>query len=75
MINETEEVNEACIKSVSGELRITYKSDGSRFGFVEDCYVHNSLLEKYDIQEDCYVDAKKVYTGAGKWKVFELERK
>lgn len=75
LINETEEVNEACIKSVSGELRITYKSDGSRFGFVEDCYVHNSLLEKYDIQEDCYVDAKIVYTGAGKWKVFELERK
>jgi len=47
---------------------------GSRFGFVEDCYVHGSLLDQYDIHNDCSVDAGIVYTGDAKWKVYYLKK-
>lgn len=73
LINETEEINEACVKKISGELRILDKPDGNYFGFVKDYYVHNSILEQYDIQEGCNVEAKIIYTGDGKWRVFELK--
>ena len=72
LITKTEEINQACVKSVSGRLTITDRADGSRFGFVDDYYVHNSILDKYGIESDCRVEAKIVYTGDGKWKVFEL---
>ena len=39
-------------------------------------YVTNHFwhhYQKYDIISDCHVNAKAVYTGDGKWKVYEIE--
>lgn len=43
------------------------------FAFVEDCYVHNDLLKKHQISEDCEVVATAIFTG-DKWKVIELSK-
>ncbi len=42
------------------------------FAFVGDYYVHRSLLLKYHITSDCHVTGRAIFTGDGKWKVFEL---
>lgn len=34
----------------------------------------NTILEKYNITSNCYVNAKAVYTGDGNWKVYEIEK-
>lgn len=73
----TDEVNGDIIKSISGYLELKYR-DGYDYGepdfaFVGDYYVHKSILRKYSINTDCHVKGRAIYTGDGKWKVFELE--
>lgn len=50
-----------------------YRNEPSAdFAFVGDYYVHKDILVKYGICNDCNVIGRAIYTGAGKWKVFEL---
>lgn len=71
------EINNDLIRNISGYLQLNYRDwneDGDLdFAFIGDYYVHRSILKKYDIISDCHVNAKAVYTGAGKWKVYEIE--
>lgn len=48
------------------------KVTSAKFAFVGDYYVHRSILLKYHITSDCNVTGRAIYTGDGKWKVFEL---
>ena len=73
----TDEVNGDIIKNITGHLELKYR-DGFDYGepdfaFVGDYYVHKSVLRKYSVDTDCYVKGRAIYTGDGKWKVFELE--
>ena len=72
----TEEVNNNLIKSIEGTLELKYRdlySDGEPdFAFIGDYYVHKSILDKFNIHSDCHVTAKAIYTGDGKWKVYEI---
>lgn len=72
----TEVVNSDLVKKISGFLEVKYKGglDWGRpdFAFIGDYYVHKSLLEKYKIHSDCYVEAKAVLTGDDKWRVYEI---
>ena len=71
------EINNDLIRNISGYLQLNYRDwneDGDLdFAFIGDYYVHRSILKKYDIISDCHVNAKAVYTGDGKWKVYEIE--
>lgn len=74
----TDESNNDLIKHISGYLELNYK-DGYNagdpdFAFIGDYYVHKTVLEKYDITSNCHVNAKVVYTGDDKWKVYEIEK-
>lgn len=76
----TDIVDGNLIKEISGTLELKYKDDyfdedykpTPDFAFVGDYYVHKSILKKYNITSDCYVRAKIVYSGGGKWKVFQI---
>lgn len=74
----TEEVDSELVKKISGFLELKYR--GGRdwgepdFAFIGDHYVHKSLLDKYNIDSDCYVEAKVVLTGDDKWRVYEISR-
>ena len=80
----TDEVNENVVKEISGRLEVKYKGSNyyddddeyrgePDFAFIANTYyVHKSILNKYNIDSDCYVRARIVYTGDGKWKVFEI---
>ena len=72
----TDEVNRNLVKDIEGTLELKYRSrfdDGDPdFAFIGDYYVHKSILDKYHIYFDCHVKAKAVYTGDGKWKVYEI---
>lgn len=74
----TNEVNNDLIKNISGYLELKYKDmyedELPDFAFIGDNYVHKTILEKYNIYSDCYVNAKAIYTGEGKWKVYEIEK-
>lgn len=74
----TDESNNDLIKHISGYLELNYKdryNDGEPdFAFIGDYYVHKKVLEKYDITSNCHVNAKVVYTGNDKWKVYEIEK-
>lgn len=74
----TNESNNDLIKYISGYLELNYKdmhNDGNPdFAFIGDYYVHKTILEKYNIISNCHVNAKAVYTGDGKWKVYEIEK-
>lgn len=74
----TNEVNGDLIKQISGYLELKYRDeygdDEPDFAFVGDYYVHKSILRKYSIDTDCHVKGRAVYTGDGKWKVFEIEK-
>lgn len=77
----TDEVNPLLFKTITGTLKIKYKygedeygEDDSRFGFIGDYYVHDSILSKFHISSDCQVTAKLVYAGDGRWKVYELNK-
>ncbi|MBR5352489.1 MAG: hypothetical protein IK126_02160 [Bacteroidales bacterium] len=71
-----DEINSSLVKEVEGELKIKYRNGigGGEpvFAFVGDYYVHHSILKKYNIDSDCHVKAKVVYTGDNKWKVYEI---
>lgn len=73
----TDEVNRDIIKDISGYLELKYRGGYDYgepdFAFVGDYYVHKSILRKYSINADCHVKGRAIYTGDGKWKVFELE--
>lgn len=75
-IAETDEVNLKAVKTIQGHLTLGYRNDSHSnapdFAFIDNYYVHRSILEKYCITEDCDVTAFAVYAGAGKWKVFEI---
>lgn len=66
------------IKHISGYLELNYKDryndEDPDFAFIGDYYVHKTVLEKYDITSNCHVNAKVVYTGDDKWKVYERKR-
>ena len=72
----TDKVNNRLIKDINGTLELKYRyfdDDGDPdFAFIGDYYVHKSILDKYKIDSDCHVNAKAIYTGNGKWKVFEI---
>ena len=74
----TDESNNDLIKHISGYLELNYKdrynAGDPDFAFIGDYYVHKTVLEKYDITSNCHVDAKVVYTGDDKWKVYEIEK-
>ena len=42
------------------------------FAFVGDYYVHRDLLLRYGIRNDCNVTGRAIFTGDGKWKIFDL---
>lgn len=74
----TNESNNDLIKHISGYLELNYK-DGYNagdpdFAFIGDYYVHKTVIEKYNITSNCHVNAKVVYTGDDKWKVYEIEK-
>lgn len=50
---------------------ITFPRNRSDFGFVDDFYVPKRLASKFS--EDDHVFGRAVYTGKGKWKVFDLK--
>lgn len=70
-------------KIVEGTLRVMRKgeddtSDGSPepdYGFVDDMYVHKSVLLKHGITEGCNVTAKAVVSRDGRWSVYDIKRK
>ena len=72
----TDEVNKDVIKTISGNLLLKYKDTYDNtdpdFAFIGDYYVHKSILQRYDIKNDCYVSAKVIYAGDNRWKVFEI---
>ncbi len=74
----TNEINSSLIKNITGYLELKYKDmydEGDPdFAFIGDYYVHKTILEKYDINSNCQVNAKAIYAGDGKWKVYEIEK-
>lgn len=72
----TDEINSNLVKNIEGTLEVKYRSDfddgNPDFAFIGDYYVHKSILDKYHIHSDCHVKAKAIYTGDGKWKVYEI---
>ncbi len=75
-LQPSDETCDSLVREVNGSLQLKYKSDFSKadFGFVNDYYVPQSLLQKENIYEDCEVCATAVAKGGGKWEVFRLER-
>ena len=76
MAESTNEVDTNLVKDIEGMLEVKYRShydDGDPdFAFIGNYYVHKTILDKYDIDSNCHVRAKAVYTGDGKWKVFKI---
>ena len=72
----TDEINGDLVKIITGILEMKYRnhydSEEPDFAFIGDYYVHKSILKKYHIDSDCRVKAKVIYSGDGKWKVFEI---
>jgi|GEM_PF-3474468 len=69
----TSETLPGMLKEVDGNLSLKYDDYGSvKCGFIHDAYVHPNLLREKNITSDQPVHAKMVYTGNGKWKVYEL---
>lgn len=75
-IKETNEVNRRAIKTIQGLLQLKYKdgdeSGSPDFAFIDNYYVHRSLLARYRITTDRMVTADAVYAGQGKWKVIRI---
>lgn len=76
----TDEVNSDLVKEIEGRLELKYRRDNHDgipdFAFIENCYVHKAILDKYNIISNCNVKAKAIYTADGKcdgkWKVYEI---
>lgn len=77
-VESTSEVNSDLIKSISGYLELKYKDmyddENPDFAFIGDYYVHKTILDKYNIDSNCQVNAKAIYAGDEKWKVYEIEK-
>ncbi|MGZ4068302.1 MAG: DUF7017 domain-containing protein [Bacteroidia bacterium] len=63
------------IMPVSGEVRI---GEGKPFGFVQDSFIHPSLIKKYNLRNHQSVKGTMIKSynkekGAWSWKVFELQ--
>jgi len=71
-IQQTDETNEMR-KSITGLLTISFK-ENKYFAFVNDYYVHGSVLDRCGINNDCEVTADIVYSSDGKWRVYNLNR-
>ena len=54
------------------EDEVESKVTSADFAFIGNYYVHRDLLLKYNIKSDCHVTGRAIFTGDGKWKVFEL---
>ncbi len=84
-IRETDEVCPNVTKQISGWLDLkcrdrdwTFDEDDSNpyppdFAFINDYYVHKSVLRKHNITKNCYVVASLVLSGDNKWRVYDLE--
>lgn len=74
----TDEINSNLVKNIEGTLELKYRSrydyGDPDFAFIGDYYVHKTILDKYNIFSDCHVKAKAIYTGDGKWKVYEITK-
>ena len=57
-------------KSIEGFIRLNFNHKGQEFGFIDDYYVPNHLVN--DVDEGDYVKADVVFTG-DKWEVYRLE--
>lgn len=75
-VEETSEINPNAIKTIEGQLALKYidklPDSTPDYAFIDDYYVHRSLLSEYKITEDCYVTADIVYAGRGKWRVVKI---
>jgi hypothetical protein len=84
-ITKTDKTNSSLLKVISGRLSLKVKYqddydpsyDTADFGFIDDYYVPKYLLNKYNITEDCNVEAKILFNPKEKnfkkqWKVFEF---
>lgn len=75
-IETTNEVNDKAVKRISGRLRVKFRPDSTGiqpdFAFIDNYYVHRSLLRKYNIIDDCDVSADVVYNDKGKWNAVDL---
>lgn len=75
----TDEINQELFRLIEGLLEVKYR-DGNEYGnpdfaFIGDFYVHKNILERYKISSDCRVQAKVIYSGDDKWKVFEITKR
>ena len=57
-------------KSIEGFIRLNFNHKGQEFGFIDDYYVPNHLVN--DVDEGDYVKADVVFNG-DKWEVYRLE--
>lgn len=84
-IQPTEEENCHLRKTINGRLIIKYKHNNNffydegdmdcepDFAFINNIYVHRSILRKYHIKKDCNVTAQLVLSGNNTWKVYDLK--
>lgn len=67
-------------KIVEGTLRVMYRGDKSDdtsepdYGFINDMYVHKSVLRKHNVTEACNVVAKAIVNKDGRWSVYDITR-
>ena len=63
-------------KTIAGHLSLKYKDNKEEpeFAFINDHYVHKSILRKYHIDTDCEVKAEVIYAGSDKWKTISIEK-
>lgn len=75
-VENTSESNCGFVRTIQGELRVKYYGGlnygNPDFAFIDGCYVHKSLLEKYKIIDDCYVEAKVIKQKDERWKVIDI---
>lgn len=84
-IQPTEEENSSLRKTINGRLIVKYKHNNSffydedgmdcepDFAFINNIYVHKSILRKHHIKKDCNVTAQLVLSGDNTWKVYDLK--
>ena len=68
--------DDALRKTIAGHLSLKYKDNKEEpeFAFINDHYVHKSILRKYHINTDCEVKAVVIYAGSDKWKTISIEK-
>ncbi len=73
-MQSTDETNSKLCKEVEGWLEVKSKSFTGQadFGFVNNVYVPKSVLDKYEVIDDCEVRVKAVVGADGKWRAFWL---